>query len=362
MAALSKFAIVLAVSACGDVQGFSGEVPPLATFQLEVTGDFEAVRTPEATGESLAVALVWGAQWLPEPMCFLPAESPAAEAVIAEGCRDAFGFVPDRSTESIAITPNVPAELSLFDLPAADVLVGDVTSRIAYASLVVYDDRDRDGKLDFARPRGIPNNGGNPPDLVELDDDIVYGASFVAMTEPDVRIALREGAYNDRFAFYPRAGCGEPPLGFSVVAAGGFTREAALAAALTGELPVQDPATCSERALDAATIQIPLRPVPEVAEVRCTGRRADSSVRYRAPPVDMPDFEARTQACAGIPDFGTGTSAGIVQLVVSSHHEEPCKSITHYVLRGCEDDAACALPEWDLTATPPAWWPCTGAR
>jgi hypothetical protein len=116
--------------------------------------------------------------------------------------------------------------------------------------------------------------------------------------------------------------------------------------------------TCSEHALDELTVQIPLRPVAEVREVRCRGRSADSSVRYRDPDPDMPDFTNRELACAGVPDFGTGTAAGLVQLVVSSRSDEPCKQVTHYVLRGCEEDAACPLPEWDLTNSPPAWWPC----
>jgi len=346
---------------CDSLEGFGGEVPPLATFQLEVTGDFESVRVPGAGEEALAVALVWGAQWLPEPLCFLPPESSEVAAVIAAGCRDSFGFVPDRVTDTIAIEPNVPAQLSLFDLPAADVLVGDVTARIAYASLVVYDDRDHDGKLDLARARRVPDADDDPPDSDTLAHDLVYGASFVSMTQPDVRIALREGGYSEQAAFYPRLGCGPPSPGFSIVSAGGFTREAAFVAALAGELPAQDPATCSERALDDATVQISLRAPAEVRDVRCIGRRADSSVRYREPPLDPPDLTNRAIACASVPDFGTGSSAGIVQLVVSSRTDEPCKQVTHYLLRGCEHDAACELPDWDITATPPGWWPCPTA-
>jgi hypothetical protein len=142
------------------------------------------------------------------------------------------------------------------------------------------------------------------------------------------------------------------------VEAGGFTREAALLAALDGGLPMQDPTTCREFALDAASVSIPLRPPVEIGDLRCVGRRADSSVRYNDVTADMPDFTDRVIACASIPDFGTGTTAGIVQLVVSSRADEPCKQLTHYVLRGCENDAACEMPEWDFTAAPPAWWPC----
>src|SRR5207244_2777171 len=35
-----------------------------------------------------------------------------------------------------------------------------------------------------------------------------------------------------------------------------------------------------------------------------------------------------------------------------------CPSFRLYTLKGCESDAACQTPEWDLVATPPTWWPC----
>lgn len=120
---------------------------------------------------------------------------------------------------------------------------------------------------------------------------------------------------------------------------------------------MQDPATCGELGTDAV-IPIPLSPAEQVREIGCIGRRADSSVRYRQPPTEPIDLANRVAACAPVPDFGTGDAAGITQYVVSSRSDERCKIITHYVLRGCDEDAACALPEWDITQTPPAWWPC----
>jgi hypothetical protein len=193
------------------------------------------------------------------------------------------------------------------------------------------------------------------PGVPDPGRDIVYGASFVTMTEPDTRVALREGAYNDQFAFYPRVGCGEPLRGFSIVSAGGFTPAEALASALVGKLPEQDPATCSEQSSDAL-VSIPLRAASEIMETGCIGRRADSSVRYRQPPIEPVDLTNRVAACVKVPDFGEGTD--IMQYVVSSRSDDRCKILTHFVLRGCDEDAACALPEWDITATPPAWWPC----
>jgi hypothetical protein len=360
MAALRSFVLAALLAAllagCDDLEGFGGEVPPLATIHFEVTGDFEAVRVPGIPDVRLRVAIVWGAQWLPEPLCFLPPESSEVEALVAAGCRDPLGFVPDRAADSVAIAPNQPGEISLFDLPSADVMVGDVTSRIAYAALVVFDDRNGTERLELSRSRNATGGGGSPPE--DLPPDIVYGSSFVSMTEPDVRVVLREGGYNERAAFYPRRGCGTPAPGFSIVAAGGFTRDAAIAAALLGEVPAQDPATCRESTTEETVVAVPLRAPEEVAETGCVGRRADSSVRYRQPPIEPLNLTGRVAACAKVPDFGSGETAGIVQWVVSTLEEERCKGLTHYVLRGCDEDAACALPEWDITASPPAWWPC----
>jgi hypothetical protein len=348
-----------ALPACGDIEGFGGAVPPLATVRIHTAGDFASVQSQSAPDPTLRVALVWAAQWLTEPLCILPPENEQVAAVVAEGCRDPFGFVPDRVGISGPLGPDGTAALELFDLPAADVMIGDVTARVAYASLVIYDDRDGDGTLTLGRPPRVPNDDDDddPQDPGVPTRDLVYAASFVSMTQPDSRLAFREGAFNDRAAFYPRNGCGEPLPSFSIVSAGGFTAAAAIAAQLRGELPLEDPATCRERTTDEPVV-LTYRPPAELMDVACNPRRTDSSVRYREPPNNSPILGVRTLACAKIPDFGSGKTDGMTQLVVPVGSGGLCKGIAHYVLRGCRNDPACALPEWDLTATPPSWWPC----
>lgn len=357
-------AVALALAGCDDLVGFGGEVPPLTTLSVEVTGDLEAVRVPGATDEDLRVALVWGTQWLPEPLCFLPPESPEVAAVVAAGCRNPFAFTPARVAAGVPVAAGAPVELPLLALPSAEVMFGDVTARVAYGSLVVFDDRDHSGTLELARARRLP--GGGPPDDEEegpepaASSDLIYGASFVAMTEPDQRLAFREGAFVET-AFYPRHGCGAPLPAFSILAAGGFTFEEAIAATLAGMLPAQDPASCDEATTDAATVTIPFRPPVEVREVGCEQRRSDSSVRYRQPPAEAPDLgDGRVYACASIPQLGGDMSTeGIVQLVVASRPDEACRGLTHYTLVGCDGgDLTCDTPRWDLRANPPAWWPC----
>jgi hypothetical protein len=354
----------LLVAACGELKGFGGEAPPLASFNIVFQGDLAPLRPSGVTSEhALRVALVWGAQWLTEPFCILPPESPEAAAVIDAGCRDPFGFVPAAVSVGLPIEVDVPVTLELAQLPAADVMVGDVTARIAHASLVVYDDRNDTGTLELARPLRAPSGGGRGGPQPGPGDsrDIIYGASFLTMTAPDQRIAYREGAFDDRSAFYPRAGCEPPPPGFSVLAAGGFSPEVALAALLAGLLPPQDPSTCAVSAPADTTIVISARAPAEVQEVACDERTDDSSVRYREPLPSPPDLSVRAFACARLPMFDTGgggPASDLIQLVVSGRPTERCKGLTHYTLRGCDEDVNCAMPEWDFTANPPTWWPC----
>lgn len=346
------------VAGCGDLAGFGGDVPPLATLHVEAVGDFETVRAPGATGENLRIALVWGTEWLPEALCFLPPDTPELAATVAAGCRNPLSFTPDRLAASVPIVPNVPADLTLASLPAADVMYGDVTARVAYGSLVVFDDRDATGTLELARPHRLPTGGFDPEQDV-LTNDIIYGASFVAMTEPDQRLAFREGGFVET-GFYPRHGCDAPLPAFSVLGAGGFSLADAVAATAAGTLPAEPAGTCSEAKPEATTVMIPFRPSAEVRETGCQQRALDSSVRYRQPPADMPDLDGRAFACTTIPQLGGDTSTeGIVQLVVATRPEETCKGLTHYTLIGCDEGKlVCDTPEWDFRANPPSWWPC----
>jgi hypothetical protein len=361
MAAVKWIAVAVIVGAagCSDLSGFGGAVPPLATVQVEVTGDLAAVAPPGADPH-LRVALVWGAQWLTEPLCILPPDDDKAATLIAAGCRDPFGFVPARVALDAPLGGERSAALDLFDLPAADVMVGGVTARVAYASVVVYDDRDGNGTLTLGRSNrlgGRDNGNGPPQDAGMQTEDRVYAASFATMTEPDSRLAFREGGFDTAAAFYPRAGCGAPLPSFSIVSAGGFSATEAVAATLRGELPQEDPASCREQTMDT-TVSVALRPPAQLRELACVERATDSSTRYREPPTDAPDLNLRTTACMKVPDFGSGKPGDMIQLAVSGRSDDSCVGLTHYVLRGCRNDALCDLPTWDITANPPSWWPC----
>lgn len=340
---------LLFLAACGDLKGFGGDVPPLATIHAQVSGALPA---------DLQLALVWGKQWLVEALCILPPENADAQAVLAAGCRDPFGFIPSRVTAVAPVNRDGSATFELEALPDADLLVGDLTARVGYASLVAFEDLNHTGTLELGRPNRLRNPGpddmGPPMDMPTVVVDKVDGASFVTMTAPDTRIGFREGAFSAVAAFYPRHGCGDPPTGFSVLRAGGFTAQSAIDATLAGMLPAEDPASCDEATLDSP-IAVPLATGEQ--ELACGERAADSSVRYNEPEQDHPpDLTNRLSACVHLPSFGDPSPT--VELIVTGRSDDSCVGLSHFVLKGCDNDPGCAMPDWDHTAAPPDWWPC----
>jgi hypothetical protein len=354
----------LSLAACGKLQDFGGPAPPLASFEVMFDGDLAPLRPPGDTGErSLRLALVWGAQWLTERFCVpgatpatTTAESDAAAAVRTAGCRPPFGFVPQSVAASVPLTLGAPTTLTLDQLPSTDVLVGDATARMAYGSFVVFDDRNGNMTLDLTGPRREPSGGdgergGNLPE----SPDVIFGASFLTSTAADHRVAYREGNFHPGWP-YPRSGCPAPMPGFRVLAAGGFSEAAGLAAT-AGQFPAEDPATCSDSAPDATVIDIQAQAPADVEEVGCVERTNDGSTRYSEPPSDDPT-PGRRWACTHLPTFDTGAQSDLIQLVIAERDTDQCKGLTHYTLRGCREGATCVAPDWDHTAMPPMWWPC----
>jgi len=405
----------VAFPGCGKRVGLDIPVTPLAQIHFVVAGvpsvaradageqdssseseedageqDASSLPGADAGGQApqLRVALVWGAQWLPEPFCVVSPESvapvhletgwkvPSADAVVAAGCPDIFRFVPNLSGPDVAVEPGVPGTIDLINLPKAGVMVGDITARIAYASLVVYDDRNGNGILDFRHPQQGRHEENYDPGT-PATRDIPYGASFINMTLPDRRVAYHEGG-DFSAAFYPRPGCGQAPPNFSILSAGGFPRpdltsDAALLALSLGQLPMEDPTTCGVATLDEAVVTIPLQlasdraqswPPPDaLKELACTVNNADGTTRYREPPKTAPDLAHLDWACVGFPHL-PGDTAGVAsgqQLVVAGDPNDPCQYVNHYTLRGCDNDPNCSAGFWDYTTPknpPPAWWPC----
>jgi hypothetical protein len=381
MATLKHFIGCLVVAAsllpvgCGKAVGLGGAVTPLVQIQVQTSGD-PAQFTPAGDTPSFHVALVWGLQWQPEPFCFLPPESPEAAAVIAAGCPDSFRFVPNLAGADIPFQPGTPATLALDGVPAADVMVGDLSGRVAYGSLIVYDDHNGDGSLDLRTPPRFHRHGP-PTQAPTYDDggpagpaDLVYGASFISMTLPDQRVSYLEGTFNAKAAFYPRAGCPDPPAGFSILSAGGFSQadggffeaDGGISLAMAGELAAghlpEEGLPCSTGKLEDTVVTIPLQAPAKLTQLACSANDSGGVTTYREAPTNAPDLTGRQSACVDFP-YIPGDDAGVPsgkQFVISSAPSEPCRYTIHYTLRGCDNDPSCSTPSWDITATPPDWW------
>ncbi|HUJ60655.1 MAG TPA: hypothetical protein VLX92_19270 [Kofleriaceae bacterium] len=361
---MTRRAVLALLCGCTRLQGLGGAPPALATFDVTASG------TLLPAPVNLSLALVWGKQWLVEPLCIVPddprdaANQAQIDTVKAAGCRDPFGFVPARVAASVPVALGTGSTIELVTVPNDDVMVGDLTARVAYGSFVLYDDVDGNGTIDLARPNRLDTEAmkGDQP---YTTPDHIFGASFVAMTLPDQRVAYREGGFDETAAFYPRAGCGDPLPGFSVVAASGFTEQSAIAATLAGMLPSEtDLSQCAQAAPQDAPVAFtvsPLAPplVPpalDVPELACTERTADSSVTYHKPGMNPPDLTKRQSACVHYPSFGMPSD--VIEWVVTGRSDDSCVGLTHYILKGCASGPECASPDWDETAAPPTWWPC----
>ena len=349
-----------ALVACGDVAGLEDTPTPLARLEVAATGELADVRAPEDDGEPvrLRAALVWGNQWLTEPLCILPPDSPELEAVIAAGCRDPFGFAPERVAASAPIGDDGRATIELYDLPPADIMIGDVTARVAFASVVLFDDRDDSGSLALPRPERE-----DPDDPDDDDDDEprdrVYGASFVSMTRPDRRVAFREGGFDELSAFYPRSGCRRrrPASRCWTPAASRARRRwpPSCAASCRRRIPDQ----CGASGLDETVIEVALVAARRGARRRLPGARARTAAPTTASrPRPRPISRARPGRAPAFPAFRDEDPVPGVQFVIAAPPEQTCVTVTHFTLRGCDEEPDCASPEWDRTDSPPDWWPC----
>ncbi len=341
----------ISLSGCQDqVLGMTDNSTPLATIQVQISGDFALVRAPDTLQETphLRAALVWGQQYVSSTFCYLynalPLD-PSAAAVADQGCRDPFGFVP------LIVAADAPvidgkASIPLVYLPLATQMVGDLTGRIAHGAVVIYDDRNGDEVLNFRRdrqsfPEGVRKNGGGPNGgggTVGMANsasatagsggngpgglqDYIYGSSFVSMLKPDQRITFREAGFDVCAAFYPRAGCPAAPAGFSIGKAGGFSGSVADITIdfLTGNLPAEAAGTCQSASLSDGSIDIALQPTETFRDVMCQaggsgGSASAGSTNYLQPGTTSPDL-TRPYVCLPV---GTSVAMAFAGYILQS--------------------------------------------
>lgn len=328
MRVVMMLSLLMSLSCGSGIEGLGQEAGPLVTLQIELDEtSFQAYITSaleQGVSPSLRVGVVWAGVPDIDPYCIEYGPNPlnpgGVKGKVAEvACVDPFQVVPALVDESVPAELGVgPIALPLYDLPTAEVLVGPPQGRIAYATLVVFDDRNGNGLLDVVGSGGEFRVGSREP-----SEDVVVAASFSYLLNSQLRLVFREGSYNESSFFYPMIGCAAPPEGYS------FAR-------VTGT-PIQSQCTYL-----AVTEPISLRAgnLEDLEPLLC---RTDES-SYRMPRDEVPEEEL--QECV------TTT-----ELVVANP-EDACPRIRHFNLAGCSGNPFCSDPDWDFTDDPPAWWFC----
>jgi hypothetical protein len=317
-------ALLLAGCSRGAVHDLSVSSDPLLVLHGHVDIAHLQRQHPDVP---LVAALVWAGVPRINPLCLK-----YDAAAIQPACPDPYGFFYG---DDIGFGAPVAADgsfaLPQSALPKVSVSVGDEVTRIAYGTLLVVEDVNRDGQPTLlaapGRRDGIVAPVDAGPPLPE--PDAIVAATFYSLHAEQQRVVFREGGFVEGSNFYPAPGCGTPPPGFSILHAPAYTGVPAA------------PGACSYSAA-AATVEVP--PLPPEAGAAFVCRVIPRGFRYTEPVSNEPPAPGAATVCL----------AHEVLAVVSSGI---CPRLGAYLLKGCDDDPFCTTP-WDRTNPPPGWWPC----
>lgn len=310
MRVIAVASMVVTLSACGPgVRSIADVGEPLVVLKGEVVTEAPA-GTPTS---DLAASLVWAALG-PEVVTCLASATTATQALDCTGS----DFSPRRSSRTVPLKPVFPSslELPLFALPEPSTLDGVEGARLSYALVVVHHDGNRNGTLDLI-----------PPTELEGPDTVLGTSLRAGSPNQGELLVYREGALSAAWnAFRLVAGCAEPPQGFSIAR---WSRNEV--GALACELLPAD-----------TTVRIELSASASVRERACMSAPPPVSQK---PPVSAP--------------IGTIRCFGTSSVDVDPAPTATCRRLERYDLVGCPNGMpGCAGPAWDVSATPPTWWPC----
>src|SRR6185436_12225977 len=187
---------------------------------------------------------------------------------------------------------------------------GTLEQRVAYGSLVLFDDVNDNERLNLTGGCPRRRNGEmRPPDMpMKAPREPLQAASFVTLTSAQTRIAYVEGDFDADSFFYPHPSCAElPPRGFSTWIVGDML----------------DPnAGCAVKPIDEEIV-LQLDAAPgSLLDLSCLASERESFPR---PPPDDGVPEDVIFDC--LPD---GT-------LVTADPQCPCPNLRQYALRGCFD-------------------------
>jgi hypothetical protein len=320
--------VAAGLSACGGLHT-PEEVPrpTLFSVQGQVTGTLE-----DDTAGELRAALAWSVYSDELISCVDAIEidgpinwaSEEDDAIIAGLQRCLHFSERGRSeTASVPLSPSFPSSFTIpvDSLPDASLLSGGDDARLGIAGVLIYSD-DNDNQRFDETPLGA-----------DAFIDVVRGTSFPLSDDATEvsYVIYREGTLSPIWKLFEALyGCAEPALGFSTLTVN--------IDSTFGE------ATC---VLDDRALTVALS--PSIGRLGC----AEDPVRDDYIRPTSQGLDAGSAAICD--DFG--------DLLVTEQAQSVCPSFRRYALVGCSDlssEDACRETFWDLTASPPGWWPCNG--
>ena len=383
--------IVVVLSGCaGQIRGLDDTLTPLARFRVAIP-QAQLSTLPEEVRQRLRVGILWAGINLPSSWCAeqlsdiltptspqsaetpekederAPEESPpdpdeppdtfTPESVerlfqLLEICPDPFGVAPALGGPSTPLSQGVErngrleVDIIFTALPPAEVIIGTPDARVAYGSVVIFDDLNEDEVLTvgFALPFGL-EKGSAESDQGDndargrgffddpIEPDLLYGSSFTTLLDTQQRIVFREGNFVESF-FYPLGDC-VPPPGLSIMT---------IAPEEPGDF---EDLKCDIQEIDESLILEVSGPNSRLQELICDPPevwvlRAGDDLLITEEDLDRSEL----------------TCLSPWELVISNT-DASCKTLSVFRLIDCpSDEPTCENPWWDDRAQPPVWWPC----
>jgi hypothetical protein len=323
--------VALAAAGCGgSVHDLSAASDPLVVIHGHV--DVAALERPNPSS-ALIAALIWAEVPALDPTCLA-----FSEPRIAAACPDPYGVFNGEVGTWSPVGADGRFDLALLQLPAVRVSVGDAVTRIAYGSVVVLEDVDGNGQPTLVAA-AVGSDRFDAPAPQPSNPDTIVGASFYDLHANQTRVVFREGGWVPDSNFYPLPGCDAPVTGLSILTAPPYSDATPPAGG------------CVDTGTDATVEVTPLAAADGLAYL-C--RSAQIGVGLRSPGDRPPRGSTSGFICLS----GTGAPPALPGSVLDVVYPGVCPWLRSYALSGCSTDPSCTMPEWDVTASPPSWWPC----
>jgi hypothetical protein len=326
----------VALAAChGGVHDLGGAPDPILTIHVRLGAPLPSGLIHPRGG------ILWAGVPVYVPYCQESGPNPAqpshtVSAVAKKACRDPFEVVPGIDGPSVALDPLATSfDIPILHLPPAAAMVGRLPSRVAYGSIIVYDDRNGDGALTFSRCGNFGDRGDTAVSTTTTATigatvfEPIYASSFSTLTNEETRLAYVEGDFDKSSFFYPNPSCEVlPPRGFSMWIVGAL---------------LDSNATCMLAPIDREVVVEPMT-ADSLVDLACPEATRDAFPRE--PPARAPMTNPMLLwECT--PEGGLATANDVCA----------CPNLRLYTLKGCSADDACPIPEWNVP--PPPYWPCS---